>query len=190
VKALEVIERNANTQARLLRDLFDVSRMVTGKFELELKLAPSLSRLVEPAIDALIPLAQKSEVNLETSLMEDVGPLLIDAQRFHQVIWNLVTNALKFTPAGGTVRVTCAPRGDQALLEVTDTGKGITRDFLPHVFERFTQESERMGRGLGLGLAITRCIIELHGGTISVESAGEHRGTTFTVLLPCVAQGS
>ncbi|HEY6879938.1 MAG TPA: ATP-binding protein [Polyangiales bacterium] len=187
-KALEVIERNANTQARLLRDLFDVSRMVTGKFELELQLTPTVNELIESAIEALIPAAKKSDVRLETELADDVGPVLIDPQRMHQLIWNLVSNALKFTPPGGSVRIVCSRSAERAILQVIDTGKGISREFLPHVFERFSQEgAERAGRGLGLGLAISRCIVELHGGTISVQSEGEQRGTTFTVSLPRVA---
>jgi signal transduction histidine kinase len=187
-KALEVIERNANAQARLLRDLFDVSRMVSGKFELELQHVPDFKALIEPAVDALLPLAQKSELRLELTLADEVGPLLVDPERIHQVIWNLVTNAFKFTPSGGLIRVACELRGGHALLRVSDTGKGISPDFLPHVFESFSQESSgRMGHGLGLGLAITRCIVELHGGTISVDSKGEHQGTAFEVTLPCAA---
>ncbi len=189
VKALEVIERNARTQTRLIADLLDVSRIATGSFRMELETLRSIGPIVRAALEALTPFAQQRGVLLDMIVDEPTGPLRGDPQRLQQVVWNLVSNALKFTPPGGRVHILCGNRDGSVLIRVADTGQGIVPEFLPHVFERFAQEP-RLGskHGLGLGLAIVQGILELHSGTISVESAGEGCGTTFTVRLPLLLE--
>jgi signal transduction histidine kinase len=184
-KALEVIERNVNAQARLVKDLFDASRMITGKLSLVLEVIPDLRTVVAPAVESFMPVAAASKIRLEAALDGPVGPVAVDPDRFQQVVWNLLANALKFTPAGGTVRITCSMSDHEALLQVSDTGRGITPDFLPHVFERFAQENANHAkRGLGLGLALSHHMIEQHFGAIVAQSEGEGRGTTITISLP------
>jgi signal transduction histidine kinase len=164
--------------------------MVAGKLEMEFETVPTMCTLVASAVESIVPLAQKRDIRLEVELAEDAAPVRIDAERMQQVIWNLLSNALKFTPAGGTVRTRCGVRDGRLELQVIDSGRGITREFLPHVFERFAQESKtraRNGLGLGLGLAISRYIVESHAGTIAAFSEGEGTGTTITVSLPVVA---
>lgn len=190
-KVLDVIERNANAQVRLLRDLFDASRIAAGKLELESERVASLSEVVETAIESLVPAAEQSKVRLVCELADATGPVDVDVQRVQQVVWNLLSNALKFTPAAGEVRISCATEGGRVLLRVADMGCGIAPEFLPHVFERFAQERPSRRRpGLGLGLAIARYIVESHGGSIAAQSEGEGRGTTMTVALPLAASGA
>ncbi len=184
--ALEAIERSARTQARLVEDLLDVSRIVTGK--LLLTTAPSA---LQPVIDAAVAAVHLSASAKQVAITIDLDPTEIvvagDADRLQQVVWNLVANAVKFTPAGGEVDVRLTHDGRDAVITVSDTGIGIAPDFLPQIFDRFRQAdpaSTRMYGGLGLGLAIVRHVVELHGGTVEATSAGEGQGTTFTVRLP------
>ncbi len=185
-RALETIERNARAQKRLIEDLLDVSRIVTGKIALELAdVAPQ--RVIQGAIATLQPAAQAKEVMIVPALGEVTGVVRGDFARLQQVVCNLLSNAVKFTPAGGRIDVELAMAADQVRISVTDTGQGIKPEFLPHVFERFRQEDGSISRrhgGLGLGLAIVRHLVELHSGTVEAWSEGEGRGARFTVRLP------
>jgi signal transduction histidine kinase len=191
-RALEAIERNSRAQAQLISDLLDVSRIITGKLRLELK-PIDLSRILDAALDSVRPAADAKGIRLGIVLDRLTGPLLGDPDRLQQVIWNLLSNAIKFTPQGGAVEVrlrqAAAGGGGPAMAELTvsDTGVGVPPDFLPYVFDRFRQAESTTTRrhgGLGLGLSIVRHLVELHGGTVAVESAGEGQGSTFTVGLP------
>jgi signal transduction histidine kinase len=185
-RALETIERNARAQKRLIEDLLDVSRIVTGKIALELAdVAPR--RVVEGAIATMQPAAQAKDVRIVPLLGEVPGPIRGDFARLQQVICNLLSNAVKFTPAGGHIDVELAMRGDRVQISVTDSGQGIKPEFLPHVFDRFRQEDGSISRrhgGLGLGLAIVRHLVDLHSGTVEAGSDGEGRGARLVVLLP------
>jgi signal transduction histidine kinase len=192
-RALETIERNAKSQAQLIADILDVSRIITGK--LRLQLGPvELSRIVETVLDSVRPAAEAKSIRLTVGLEPLAAPLLGDADRLQQVIWNLLSNAIKFTPQGGRVDVRLqqtdapdAPHADSVELRVSDTGIGIRPDFLPYVFDRFRQAESTTTRthgGLGLGLSIVRHLVEQHGGTVQVESSGEGQGATFIVRLP------
>jgi PAS domain S-box-containing protein len=184
-RALETLDRNARVQARLVEDLLDVSRIVAGETRLET--APvELARVADSALEAVRPAAEAKEIALRISMDR---ALLVsgDADRLQQVTWNLLSNAVKFTPPRGNVSVTLQARAGQAELTVDDDGRGMTAEFLPHVFERFRQADStptRSAGGLGLGLSIVRHLVELHGGTVAAASAGEGRGATFTVRLP------
>ena len=184
--ALQTIERNAVTQAELIEDLLDVSRIVSGKLSLEA--APlELWTLLDEAIDSLRPACDEKKIRVSTALDRTPLSLLGDKQRLRQVIWNLLTNAIKFTPSGGSIRVSLQQSDGDLRLTVADSGGGIAPELLPRVFDRFAQAegvTTRAHGGLGLGLAISRHIVELHGGTIEVESEGVGRGATFHVLLP------
>lgn len=184
VRAVEVIERNAQAQKRLIGDLMDVSRIVNGTLLLDLH-SISLREVVEHAVESLRPTAEASKVHVETKL--DGGQVLGDPGRLEQVVWNLLSNAIKFTPTGGRVQVHLDNMFTYLRLTVSDTGKGIEPSFLPYVFDRFRQdESDEAlsSGGLGLGLAIVRHLTELHGGTVQAESPGQGLGTVFTVRLP------
>ena len=188
-RALEIIERNARSQARLIDDLLDVSRIITGNLQLEVH-ALNMAPIVEAAYDALRPAADAKEIQIELAL--DPASCLVsgDPHRLRQVVWNLLMNAIKFTPRGGSVRLRlqCVETG--ARLTVNDSGDGISPEFLPYVFHRFRQEEGSLSRkagGLGLGLAVVRHIVELHGGSVSAASAGPGQGSTFTVDLPLAA---
>jgi PAS domain S-box-containing protein len=186
VQALATIERSARLQARLVSDLLDVSRIVTGKLELT-RTPLELGPVVTAAVDALRPTAQEHGVGLTVELAAALCVVRGDADRLHQVVSNLVTNAVKFTPAGGQVTVQLARVAETAQLTVTDTGRGIPAAFLPYVFDRFRQADRAHARGqggLGLGLAIVRSLVELHGGYIRAASAGDGQGACFTVSLP------
>jgi CheY-like chemotaxis protein len=185
-RALETIERSAALQAKLVDDLLDVSRIITGKLRLKItNIDPQAA--IEAAIHSLRPAADAKSITLDASFDHDTGLVSADGDRLQQVMWNLLSNAIKFTPNGGHVRV-CLQRHDEELrIEVSDNGSGIARPFLPFVFDRFRQADSSTTRahgGLGLGLAIVRHLIELHGGTAQVHSAGEGKGATFTLLLP------
>jgi signal transduction histidine kinase len=185
-RALETIERNARAQKRLIEDLLDVARVVTGKITLELSDVEPL-RVVEGAIATLQPSARSKEVTIVPSLDEAVAVVRGDFARLQQVVCNLLSNAIKFTAAGGRVDVKLAMRDGRVEISVTDTGQGIKPEFLPHVFERFRQEDGSISRrhgGLGLGLAIVRHLVELHSGEVAAHSDGEGRGARFTVHLP------
>jgi PAS domain S-box-containing protein len=185
-EAVDIIGRNARLQAQLIEDILDVSRIAAGKLDLER--APLLmGRIADKAVSALRPEAQKRGVDLGADIAEALPPVDGDARRLQQVLGNLLSNALKFTPAGGSVRVRCAREGGYVVLEVRDSGIGIEPEFLPSVFERFRQADARTTRrhgGLGLGLAIARHLVECHGGSITAASDGRGAGATFTVRLP------
>jgi len=184
--ALETIERNAVTQAELIEDLLDVSRIVSGKLSLET--APlDMSVLLDEAIDSLRPACDEKSIRVSTTLDSAQFRILGDMHRLRQVIWNVLTNAIKFTPAGGAIKVILARLEGNLRLTVSDTGMGIEPGLLPRVFDRFAQAegvTRRAHGGLGLGLAISRHIVELHGGSIEVESEGLGTGATFHVVLP------
>ena len=185
-RALETIERNARTQSQLIDDLLDVSRIVTGKLRLDVR-AVDLPAVVTAAVDTLRPAAEARGIHLQILLDPRAGPVSGDPDRLQQVVWNLVSNAIKFTPKGGRVQVRLERVNSHVEITVADTGTGIAAEFLPHVFDRFRQADQTMTRkygGLGLGLAIVRQLVELHGGTVHVESRGEGEGATFTVSLP------
>ena len=188
-KAIAVIERSAKAQARLIEDLLDVSRITSGNLQLEIK-PVSVGVLLDAVASSVKPAADARSVALVCDVEDGIGELQADGHRLQQVIWNLATNAIKFTPAGGCVILTARRDGAQLELSVIDTGDGIAADFLPHVFERFRQADGSEARshgGLGLGLAIVRQIVELHGGTVRAQSDGLGRGARFTVLLPIAA---
>ncbi|MDT7605062.1 MAG: hypothetical protein QOF61_3059 [Acidobacteriota bacterium] len=185
-RALETIERNAQAQAQLVEDILDVSRVITGK--LRLNITPvDVASVINAATDSVQLAADAKGIQLEVSLDRSARHVAGDAGRLRQVVWNLLSNAIKFTPAGGRVEVRLARADSDVELSVSDTGCGISADFLPFIFDRFRQAdgtSTRRHGGLGLGLSIVRHLVELHGGTVNVESAGEGHGTTFTVRLP------
>ena len=185
-RALETIERNAKLQTELIEDLLDVSRILQGKLTLKLG-AVDLASTIAAAIETVQLAAQAKSIQLVTVFEENIGQVSGDSARLQQVIWNLLSNAIKFTPEGGQVEIRLESLGSVAQLQVRDTGKGIALEFLPHVFEYFRQADATTTRkfgGLGLGLAIVRHIVELHGGTVKAESLGEGQGATFTVTLP------
>jgi PAS domain S-box-containing protein len=185
MRGIEVIERNARRQARLIDDVLDVSRIVSGTLSLES--APvDVAQVVEAAVDTVRPLLEAK--GLSFAVRGDCGgPVLGDAHRLQQVVWNLLSNAVKFTPSGGRIEVVMAREAPLCSISVRDTGIGVAPDFLPHVFQQFRQEeagSARRFGGLGLGLTIVRHLVEMHGGTVSATSSGRGCGATFTVRLP------
>lgn len=185
-EGLDIIERNARAQTRLIDDLIDVSRIVSGKLRLDVgTVDPSV--VIESALDVVRPAAEAKGIRLQAVLDREAGPVSGDPDRLQQVLWNLLSNAVKFTPKGGSVRVRLQRVNSHVEILVTDSGQGIAPEFLPFVFERFRQaegEGSRRKSGLGLGMAITKEIIELHGGVVSVRSEGAGRGATFIVNLP------
>jgi PAS domain S-box-containing protein len=188
-RALDAIERSTKTLGQLIEDLLDVSRIVTGKLRLQAR-PVRLPRVVRAALEAVEPAALAKSVILESRIEPDLPAVLGDPDRLQQVLWNLLSNGIKFTPKGGRVTVTVAGRKSEVVLTVADTGAGIKREFLPHVFERFRQAESSTNRaygGLGLGLAIVRHLVELHGGSVAAQSEGEGRGATFSVRLPVAA---
>jgi signal transduction histidine kinase len=185
-RALETIERNARSQAQLIADLLDVSRIITGKLRLDLQ-PVELRRSIEAALESVRPGADAKGVVLDVALDRLTSPVMGDSDRLQQVVWNLLSNAIKFTPPGGQVRVRLRESGGSAEIRVEDTGVGIRADFLPYVFDRFRQAESTITRshgGLGLGLSIVRHMVELHGGSTAVHSDGEGTGATFIVRLP------
>ncbi|HEY0428268.1 MAG TPA: ATP-binding protein [Pyrinomonadaceae bacterium] len=187
--ALEIIERNAKAQAEIIGDILDVSRIITGKLQIESKTI-ELTRVIRASIDTLRPAADAKSISLSILLDENTGLIVGDADRLQQIIWNLVSNAIKFTTAGGNVEVRLQQVDANAEISVTDSGIGISPKFLPFVFERFRQadsSTTRLDSGLGLGLAIVRHLVELHGGTVRAESEGEGKGATFIIKLPLTA---
>jgi PAS domain S-box-containing protein len=183
---MDVIERNVRAQTRLVDDLMDVSRIVSGQMRLDVQTLMPVA-FVQAAIDALAPTAETRKVRVDSELDPNAGPVSGDPGRLQQVVWNLVSNAIKFTPAGGRVRVTLARVDSQIEIGVSDSGIGISPDLLPHVFERFRQGDSSMTRrhgGLGIGLAIVKHIVERHGGHVVATSGGEDQGATFRVELP------
>jgi PAS domain S-box-containing protein len=179
----EVIERNARSQSQLIEDLLDISRIVAGNLRLDLH-AIDLAPVIEAAVDDVSPAAEAKAIRLRVSLDPLAGPVVGDPARLKQVVWNLLSNAVKFTPQGGAVEVRLARAESSARITVSDTGKGVKAEFLPHIFDRYRQEGQDASKGLGLGLNIVRRLVELHGGTAQAESRGEGQGATFTVTLP------
>ncbi len=187
--AVNVIQRNAEAQLRLIEEVLDVSRIITGKMTFSMANVDVRS-IVLAAIDTVRPTVEAKRIQLVERIADDLPPVLADAHRLQQVFWNLLSNALKFTCSGGVVTVTLRSVDGCIAFEITDTGIGIRRDILPFVFDRFRQADSSMTRthgGLGLGLAIVRQIVDLHGGTVSASSAGEGCGATFLVDLPIAA---
>ncbi|MEH2008869.1 PAS domain S-box protein [Nostoc sp.] len=186
IRALETIERNAKLQTQLIGDLLDVSRILQGKVRLNLY-AVDLKVAIASALETVRLAAEAKSIEIQTVLSNDIGKVLGDGDRLQQVMWNLLSNAVKFTPTEGQVEVRLEQVGLDAQIQVIDTGKGINPEFLPYVFDYFRQADAKTTRvfgGLGLGLAIVRHLVELHGGTVQVESLGEGQGATFTVKLP------
>lgn len=204
IRGLQTIERNAKLQTQLIEDLLDVSRILQGKLSLEVT-SVDLTSTIEAAMETVRLAAEAKAIQIQARLDPNVGYVSGDASRLQQVVWNLLSNAVKFTPQGGQVSIRLTrtetaspPAGDfsppslstglaQAQITITDTGKGITPEFLPYIFDRFRQADSKTTRqfgGLGLGLAIVRQLVELHGGTVQAESAGENQGSTFIVKLP------
>jgi signal transduction histidine kinase/CheY-like chemotaxis protein len=188
-QALETVERNARTQAQLIDDLLDVSRIVSGKLLLDVK-EVELDKIVTSAINVVQPAADAKAIRITYDCEPGRNFITGDAARLQQIAWNLLSNAVKFTPEGGSVGICLERIGSHIKLSVSDTGKGIATDFLPHVFDRFRQADSTTTRnygGLGLGLAIVRHLVELHGGTVNAESPGEGRGATFSATFPLLA---
>ena len=186
VQALDTIERNARIQTQLVNDLLDVSRIVTGKMDLETEIVP-LERALESALDSARLEGQAREVELKAEIGRGSWPVRGNPQRLQQVFSNLLSNALKFSPKGSRIVIRLEHMGDEARVSVIDQGEGIAPEVLPHIFERFRQADSSMRRrhgGLGLGLAIVRSLVELHGGTVAAQSAGLGQGATFIVTLP------
>ena len=185
-RAVEIIERNSRIQLQLIEDLLDISRIITGKLRLESRRV-TVRSVVEGALESVRHAAEARRITITAHVEPDDLSLFCDPGRMQQVTWNLLTNAIKFTPEGGQVRVTAARDGDTITINVTDTGIGIAPAFLPYAFDRFRQQDGAHTReygGLGLGLAIVRHLAELHGGSVTAFSAGEGAGATFTVRLP------
>jgi signal transduction histidine kinase/integral membrane sensor domain MASE1/CheY-like chemotaxis protein len=190
--AVEIIDRNSKAQAQLIEDILDVSRIVSGNLRLDLR-PVQLDQVINAAIESLRPVADAKKIEISLTVDANSGPVSGDPDRLQQVVWNLLSNAVKFTPPEGrvTVRLKCGESHHEIV--VSDTGDGIRAEFLPHVFERFRQadgSKTRRHGGLGLGLAIVRHLIELHGGVVKVHSDGEGKGTTFTITVPCVGVGT
>ena len=184
-RAIEIIDRNSRLQARLIEDLLDISRIITGKLRLDFR-AVEVRSVIEGALDAVRPAAEARRVALECKV-GDGDAILCDPGRMQQVIWNLLSNAIKFTPPDGSVTLTTTRSNGNVVITVRDTGMGIDPDFLPHVFDRFRQQDPATTRshgGLGLGLSIVRHLVELHGGTVDAASEGTGRGALFTVSVP------
>jgi signal transduction histidine kinase/ActR/RegA family two-component response regulator len=185
-RAIEVIERNAQAQTQLVNDLLDVSRAISGKVRLDVR-PVDLSQVISAAIDSMQPAADAKLIRLETVLDPNASAISGDRERMQQIVWNLLSNAIKFTPEGGRVQVRLERQDSHVEIVVSDTGSGIDQNFLPYVFDRFRQGdagTTRQHSGLGLGLAIVRQLVELHGGSVLVESPGAGQGTTFRVILP------
>jgi signal transduction histidine kinase/CheY-like chemotaxis protein len=188
-RAVETIQRNAHLQSQLIEDILDVSRIVTGKLRLEVR-PIELPPIIEAAVESVLPAAEAKQIRMQRVL--DSGTSLVsgDSNRLQQIVWNLLTNAIKFTPKGGRVQLRLERVNSHVEIIVTDTGQGIRREVLPFIFDRFRQadaSTTRQHGGLGLGLAIVRHLVEMHGGTVEAESEGEGKGATFTVKLPMIA---
>jgi signal transduction histidine kinase/ActR/RegA family two-component response regulator len=188
-RAMEILERNAHALTQIVEDVLDVSRIVSGKLRLNIH-PMDLAAVIEDSIGTIMPAADARGVRIETEIDRAVPRVAGDPERMQQVVWNLLSNAVKFTPRGGSIRIQLfVVDGTQAQLVVSDTGRGIPSEFLPHLFERFRQADSRFSRehgGLGLGLAIASEIVATHGGSLRAASAGEGLGSTFTISLPLV----
>ncbi|WP_017315250.1 response regulator [Mastigocladopsis repens] len=189
-RAMETIERNAKSQAQLVEDLLDVSRIIQGKLRLNVR-PIQLVPVISAALETVRPAADAKEIQIQSLLDSTAGAVAGDSDRLQQVVWNLLSNAIKFTPKGGRVQVRLERVNSHVEITVADTGRGIDPEFLPYLFERFRQadsSTTRIYSGLGLGLAIVRHLVELHGGTVHAESIGEGKGATLTVRLPLVKE--
>lgn len=187
-EGLEVIERNARAQTKIIEDLLDMSRIISGKVRLDVQRVDLLS-VINSAIESVKPTAGTKQIRLTSVLDPLAGPVSGDPARLQQILWNLLTNALKFTPKNGRVHVVLERVNSHLEISVHDTGSGIAPDFLPYVFDRFRQadaSTTREQRGLGLGLAIAKNLAELHGGSVRAKSPGPNKGSTFTIVLPMV----
>jgi signal transduction histidine kinase/CheY-like chemotaxis protein len=185
-RALATVERNARAQARLIDDLLDVSRAISGKLRLDTK-PVDVADVVRAAVDTVTPAIDAKAITLRASIDDTAGVILADPDRVQQIVWNLLSNAIKFTPQDGTIDLSVTRVDHSVEIVVSDTGIGIHSEFVPYVFERFRQAdvgSRRRYGGLGLGLAIVRHLVELHGGSVRAESGGEGKGATFRILLP------
>ncbi|MDQ6799348.1 MAG: PAS domain S-box protein [Acidobacteriota bacterium] len=185
-EAIDSIRQSAKAQSRLIDDMLDVSRLLTGKLELNKEMV-DVSATLLLAIRAITPAAEKKNIQMEKSFARDASFVYGDPTRLQQIFWNILSNAVKFTPEGGSIRVLLSSVDSQVEIKVSDTGQGISRDFLPRVFDSLTQEggsSTRQHSGLGLGLSIVKQLVEMHGGTVRAESEGQGLGATFTVSLP------
>jgi PAS domain S-box-containing protein len=187
--ALEVIERNAVSQMRLVEDLLDMARIISGKLRLNIDTV-AIADIAKAAVDVVAPAAAAKQIAVEVLFDDELPMVSGDGDRLQQVVWNLLSNAVKFTEAGGAIRLQITRDEGRVRLSVRDTGQGISPEFLPYVFDRFRQADSSASRrhgGLGLGLALVRQIVELHGGSVSVESGGVRKGSTFSVSLPAMA---
>ena len=187
-RAVETIYRNAKSQAQLVADLLDVSRIISGKLRLDVRTV-DLIFIINAALDSIRPAAEAKTIRLQAMLDPAAGPISGDADRLQQIVWNLLTNAVKFTPKGGRIQVKLQRIDSHVEIVVSDSGVGISKEFLPHVFDRFRQadaSTTRIHGGLGLGLSIVHQLVDLHGGSVSVFSEGEGKGATFTIRLPFV----
>jgi signal transduction histidine kinase len=183
---LETIERNARLQEKLINDVLDVSRIITGKMRIDIQ-PVDLNRVIQEALDTVTPAAAAKGIRLQASIDRPAGPVAGDAERLQQVLWNLLSNAIKFTGMGGRVEVRMRHVNSHVEIAVSDTGEGIAPEFLPHLFMRFSQADTTVARahgGLGLGLAICRHLVEAHGGRIEAHSPGKGLGTTVRIELP------
>ena len=190
-KGLATIERNARSQARIIEDLLDMSSIISGKVRLDVQ-SVDLATIVSATVETVRPTAQTKGVRLQTVLDPSAGPIRGDPNRLQQILWNLLTNAVKFTPRNGRVMITLSRINSHLELQVEDNGEGIDPPFLPHVFDRFRQADASTGRGhggLGLGLSIVKQLVELHGGTIVAHSAGRGSGSSFRIALPVMPVG-
>jgi PAS domain S-box-containing protein len=190
-QAVEVIDRNARLQAQLIEDILDVSRIITGKLEIE-RVPVSMSELLETIVSGITPAVESAGVTLRQEIASDLPPIEGDPKRLHQILNNVLSNAIKFTPKGGTVSLRCAADGTAVSIEIEDSGIGIASEFLPFVFDRFRQadcRSTRIHGGLGLGLAIARHLVEQHGGAIRAHSDGVGEGTRISIRLPVGSSG-
>ncbi len=185
-RGLEVIERNVKAQVKLIDDLLDVSRIVTGKLQLNMR-DVDIRQLVNNTMESIAVTANAKNISLQSNVAEDIRSIHVDPERIEQILWNLLSNSIKFTPSGGKVKLIVSREDKNILFSVIDNGKGINSQFLPYVFDRFRQAdgtSTRNSGGLGLGLSIVRHLVELHGGTVRATSTGEGSGATFTVSIP------
>jgi signal transduction histidine kinase/CheY-like chemotaxis protein len=184
-RALEVIDRNVRSQAQLIEDLLDISRITVGKLRLDVRPVQPAA-VIAAAVESLRFAAEARQIRVQTILDSNAGPIAGDFERLQQVVWNLLSNAIKFTPKGGSVQIVLGRVDSHIEIRVTDTGRGLKPEFLPFIFNRFTQGeavTTRTHGGLGMGLAIAKAIMELHGGTISAASEGEGKGATFGLTL-------
>jgi signal transduction histidine kinase len=188
-RAIAVIQRNAQLQARLIDDLLEMNRLASGTVRLEIA-ALDIESALTSAVDALRPTAEAKSVHLSLTIEPGLPQIQCDGRRIQQILWNVLQNAVKFTGTGGTVDAVVQQVDGRICIVVKDTGRGIAADFLPHIFERFRQEDQsttREASGLGIGLSIAKYLVELHGGSIHAASPGVNQGATFVVELPILA---